>query len=169
MDVGNVGDVLRDPAERPLSRLVLLDDALFQKLAGILGGEECLDDDRYRVGRINRQRFIELSPVQIPVRIGGLAYEMGKAWCHQWGFSSCLRGSWRQGVEKGGFGAGVGHNGQRESRDGRTWRRRQKPVRESASEGGLPHPALIACDDKKRLAVRLDQRGDLASEFSRVS
>ena len=27
VDVGNVCDVLRDPAERPLGRLVLLDDA----------------------------------------------------------------------------------------------------------------------------------------------
>src|ERR1035438_5951968 len=51
---------------------------------------------------------------------------------------------------------------------GRSWRRRQKPVREGAGEGGLPHPALIAGDDKERLTVRLNQRGDLANEFRRV-
>src|ERR1017187_9794461 len=51
---------------------------------------------------------------------------------------------------------------------GRSWRRREKPVREGAGEGGLPHPPLIACDDKERLAIRLNQRGELANEFSRV-
>src|ERR1019366_5802163 len=42
------------------------------------------------------------------------------------------------------------------------------PVRGGAGEGGLPHPALIACYDKECLAVRLNQRGDLTGEFSRV-